>query len=64
MRFGISTSLNRGGVGAGCKAAEQARCDAVVRIPMGGRRDSLNLAVATGLMLYEALWQRQRLERV
>lgn len=28
-------------------------CDLMVRIPMRGRSDSLNLAVATGVMLYE-----------
>lgn len=28
-------------------------CDDLVRIPMAGRADSLNLAVATGVMLYE-----------
>ena len=30
-------------------------CDALVRIPMRGKADSLNLAVSTGLMIYEAL---------
>jgi len=30
-----------------------ARCDPLVRIPMAGRADSLNLAVATALALYE-----------
>lgn len=30
-------------------------CDRTVRIPMVGRADSLNLAVSTGLMIYEAL---------
>jgi TrmH family RNA methyltransferase len=30
-----------------------ALCDQVVRIPMVGRSDSLNLAVATGIVLYE-----------
>lgn len=30
-------------------------CDTLVRIPMRGRADSLNLAVSTGLMVYEAL---------
>ncbi len=29
-------------------------CDALARIPQAGRADSLNLAVATGLMLFEA----------
>ncbi len=28
-------------------------CDTLVRIPQAGRADSLNLAVATGVMLYE-----------
>jgi TrmH family RNA methyltransferase len=32
-----------------------AACDTLVRIPMRGRADSLNLAVSTGLMIYEAL---------
>src|SRR5690606_1607013 len=31
-----------------------AACDRLVRIPQAGRADSLNLAVATGVMLYEA----------
>ena len=30
-------------------------CDTVVRIPMAGRADSLNLAVAAGVLLYEVL---------
>lgn len=34
-------------------------CDVVVRIPMSGRSDSLNLAVATGVVLYEMLRQRR-----
>lgn len=29
------------------------RCDVLLRIPQAGRADSLNLAVATGIMLYE-----------
>ena len=31
-----------------------AACDAAVKIPMRGRADSLNLAVATGIMIYAA----------
>lgn len=31
-----------------------AACDTLVRIPMQGKADSLNLAVSTGLMIYEA----------
>jgi len=36
----------------GLSPAQQALCDMVVRIPMAGRRDSLNVAVATAVMLY------------
>ena len=31
-----------------------AACDVTVKIPMRGRADSLNLAVATGVMIYAA----------
>jgi RNA methyltransferase, TrmH family len=40
-------------------APEQlAQCDLTVRIPMVGRSDSLNLAVATGVILYEIFAQQ------
>lgn len=35
----------------------EARCDALVKIPMRGRADSLNLAISTAVMLYD-LWRR------
>jgi len=37
----------------------QALCDVMVHIPMRGRSDSLNLAVATSLMLYEVFRQQR-----
>jgi TrmH family RNA methyltransferase len=37
-----------------------AACDALVRIPMQGKADSLNLAVSTALMIYEAMRQDLR----
>ncbi len=42
----------------------QHACDQLVRLPMVGRADSLNLAVATGVVLYEILnqWRRQLAE--
>jgi TrmH family RNA methyltransferase len=39
---------------SGLTPEQLAACDEVVRIPMAGRGDSLNLAVAAGLLLYEA----------
>jgi TrmH family RNA methyltransferase len=38
---------------SGLTDALAARCDPLVRIPMAGKADSLNLAVATALALYE-----------
>jgi len=43
----------------GLSPAQQAVCDRMVRIPMVGRSDSLNLAVATGVMLYELFHQHR-----
>ena len=40
---------------AGLTDALMAACNQLVRMPMLGRSDSLNLAVASGLVLYEAL---------
>ena len=42
----------------GMSDIEARLCDAVVRIPMVGRTDSLNVAVATGVMLYELFGQQ------
>jgi RNA methyltransferase, TrmH family len=44
----------------GLSREQQAACDLVVRIPMLGRSDSLNLAVATGVVLY-AIFEHRRL---
>jgi len=43
----------------GLSPQETAQCDRLVRIPMVGRGDSLNLAIATGVMLYEVFNQRR-----
>ncbi|MCQ8782193.1 TrmH family RNA methyltransferase [Mangrovibrevibacter kandeliae] len=39
---------------AGLTPALAESCDRLLRIPQAGRADSLNLAIATGVMLYEA----------
>lgn len=40
---------------AGLSPQQQSLCDVMVKIPMMGQLDSLNVAVATGIVLYEAL---------
>ncbi len=42
----------------GLSANQAAACDDLLRLPMVGRVDSLNLAVATSVMLYEIFRQR------
>ncbi|CAA9295057.1 MAG: tRNA (guanosine(18)-2'-O)-methyltransferase [uncultured Chloroflexia bacterium] len=42
----------------GLSPQQQELCDLVVRIPMVGRADSLNVAVATGVVLYEIFHQQ------
>ncbi|MEQ1493432.1 MAG: RNA methyltransferase, partial [Terricaulis sp.] len=43
---------------SGLPAHMEEACDALVKLPMRGRADSLNLAIATGVMLYD-LWRRR-----
>lgn len=44
----------------GLSPEQQQLCDMVVKIPMVGQSDSLNLAVATGVTLYEMFNQRRQ----
>jgi len=43
---------------SGLSAEMEAACDRLVKLPMRGRADSLNLAVATAVMLYD-VWRRR-----
>lgn len=43
---------------SGLNAEMEAACDTLVKLPMRGRADSLNLAVATAVMLYD-VWRRR-----
>ena len=49
-----------GSEGQGLARLVKERCDEVVRLPMRGRINSLNASVATGIVLYEVIRQRQR----
>jgi len=53
-----SSAVVLGGEGSGLHRLVRERCDALVRIPVSGRIESLNVSVAAGVVLYEA--QRQR----
>jgi 23S rRNA (guanosine2251-2'-O)-methyltransferase len=52
-----------GAEGKGLRRLTRERCDRLVRIPMHGQVESLNVSVAAGVILYETLRQRQILDR-
>lgn len=54
----VPSALFLGSEGTGLHRLVRERCDALVRIPVHGRIESLNVSVAAGIILYEALRQR------
>ncbi|MND07123.1 23S rRNA (guanosine-2'-O-)-methyltransferase RlmB [compost metagenome] len=47
-----------GGEGSGMRHNVAGQCDFMVRIPLGGRVESLNVSVAAGICLFEVRRQR------
>ncbi len=54
----LPSAIFLGGEGSGLHRLVRERCDALVRIPVVGRIESLNVSVAAGILLYEAMRQR------
>lgn len=61
--FRRELALVIGAEGSGLAQLVKRECDALVRIPMRGSLASLNASVATAILLYEALRQREAVER-
>jgi 23S rRNA (guanosine2251-2'-O)-methyltransferase len=53
------TALVMGSEGKGLRRLTRSLCDHVVSIPMLGSVESLNVSVATGVLLYEVVRQRR-----
>ena len=56
--FTVPMALVVGAEGKGLRRLTKEQCDVLVSVPMKGQVDSLNLSVATGVLLYEAVRQR------
>jgi 23S rRNA (guanosine2251-2'-O)-methyltransferase len=56
----LPSAIFLGSEGAGLHRLVRERCDTLVRIPVLGRLGSLNVSVAAGVLLYEALRQRAK----
>ncbi len=54
----ISTAIIMGAEGEGMRRLTREHCDFLVKLPMSGVVSSLNVSVATGICLYEAVRQR------
>jgi 23S rRNA (guanosine2251-2'-O)-methyltransferase len=54
-----SLAIVMGSEGKGLRRLTREYCDGLMRIPMVGSVSSLNVSVATGVCLFEALRQRQ-----
>jgi 23S rRNA (guanosine2251-2'-O)-methyltransferase len=58
FKFTGNTAIVMGAEGKGLRRLTREHCDQLIRIPMSGSVSSLNVSVASGVILFEAVRQR------
>jgi 23S rRNA (guanosine2251-2'-O)-methyltransferase len=61
--YTLPTAVVLGAEGTGLRRLVRESCDWLVRIPMAGRVESLNVSVAAGVVVFEAVRQRRAAPR-
>lgn len=59
MNLKVPTAIIMGGEGKGMRESVMKECDYIAALPILGQIESLNVSVATGVILYEVIRQRQ-----
>lgn len=61
IKYDMPTAVIMGNEGKGMRPSIENKCDFLVKIPMKGKVQSLNVSVSTGIILYEIIRQRKDL---
>lgn len=64
MDFNCSVALLMGGEEKGIRPLLKKKCDFLITIPMAGNFDSFNVSVAAGIIQYEIIGQREKVNKV
>lgn len=62
LKYDMPTAVILGNEGKGMRPSIENKCDFLVKIPMKGKVQSLNVSVSAGVILYEIVKQRKKIK--